>query len=233
MSRLVDLAALTPATAAVAVACVLLAILIKAAYFPSLDPREPPLVRSTVPFIGHILGMVQHQSDYFTRLVYVPPPSPLPPHYLTPPSSLRHRLSICTLPMLNGKMYLISSPSLVAAAFRSRDLSFSPFALEFSGPLLGIPAADVGPDRWGAPGWMESMEMTVHAALAGEKLRAMKAACYREVARILNDEHGPGKGVVRVEDPMAWLEDVIPRAFTRALFGRGNPFGREAIRALW
>lgn len=135
--------------------------------------------------------------------------------------------------MLNGKMYLISSPSLVAAAFRSRDLSFSPFALEFSGPLLGIPPADLGPQRWGAPGWMESMETTIHAALAGEKLRAMKASCYREVARILNDEHGPGKEVVRIEDPMAWLEDVIPRAFTRALFGRGNPFGREAIRALW
>lgn len=86
MSRLVDLAALTPATATVAVACVLLAILAKAAYFPSLDPREPPLVCSTVPFIGHILGMVQHQSDYFTRLVCVPPP-PLtyPPEPDTPP----------------------------------------------------------------------------------------------------------------------------------------------------
>jgi len=79
MSHLVDLAP-TPATAAVAVACVLFAIFIKAAYFPSLDPREPPLVRSTVPFIGHILGLMQEQSDYFIRLVYVPhcPPTYLP-----------------------------------------------------------------------------------------------------------------------------------------------------------
>ncbi|KAK0738476.1 monooxygenase-like protein [Schizothecium vesticola] len=216
MSRLVDLAPTsTPATAAVAVACVLLAILIKAAYFPSLDSREPPLVRSTVPFIGHILGLMQHESDYFTRLV------------------LRRRLPIGTLPMLNGKVYLISSPTLVAAAFRSRDLSFSPFALEFSGPLLDVPPRDLGPERWGAPGWMETMETTIHAALAGEKLRAMKAACYREVARIVNDEYGPGKGAVRIADPMAWLEEVIPRAFTRALFGRGNPFGKEAIRAIW
>ena len=135
--------------------------------------------------------------------------------------------------MLNGKVYLVASPSMVAAVFRSRDLSFSPFALEFSGPLLGIPPRDLGPERWGAPGWMESMETTIHAALAGEKLRAMKAACYREVARIVNDEYGPGKGAVRIADPMAWLEEVIPRAFTRALFGRENPFGKEAIRAIW
>ncbi|KAK1826606.1 cholesterol 7-alpha-monooxygenase [Podospora conica] len=205
---------LTTTTAAItAVAAVLLAILIKAAFSPPLDPREPPLVRSAVPFVGHIIGLIQEQSDYFTRLVH------------------RTNLPIATLPMLTGKVYLIASPSLVAAAFRSRDLSFSPFALEFSGPLLGVPPEDLGPERWGAPGWMESMEATIHGALAGEKVRGMKAACYREVARIVNEDRG--KGEVRIADPMGWLEEVIPRAFTRALFGRGNPFTREVVRAIW
>lgn len=151
---------------------------------------------------------------------------------LTHVSSLRRRFPIGTLPMLNGKVYLVSSPSLVAAAFRSRDLSFSPFALEFAGPLLDIPKPHLGPEAWGAPGWVDSMETTIHTALAGENLRALKTACYREMARIVNDEYGPGKAV-RIPDPMAWLEEMIPRAFTRTLFGKHNPFTKEAIRALW
>ena len=134
--------------------------------------------------------------------------------------------------MLNGKVYLISSPTLIAAAHRNREFSFVPFSLEFSGPLLCIPPEYLGPKAWGKPGWMETMEQTIHTALAGEKLRAMKTACYREVARIVNDEFGAGK-TVTIADPMAWLSDIIPRAFTRALFGSGNPFGAEAIQAIW
>lgn len=71
MSRLLDG---DTSPAAVAAACILvplLAVLIKAGFFPSIDPREPPLVRSKVPFIGHILGLVQEQSNYFNRLVCV------------------------------------------------------------------------------------------------------------------------------------------------------------------
>lgn len=27
------------------------------------DPREPPLVKPTIPYIGHILGLIQHGND--------------------------------------------------------------------------------------------------------------------------------------------------------------------------
>lgn len=35
-----------------------------------MDPREPPLVRAKIPFIGHILGMLQYQVVYFDMLAY-------------------------------------------------------------------------------------------------------------------------------------------------------------------
>ena len=83
MSRLLDddglLRGMSPT--ALTVACVvipLVAFIIKAGYFMTLDPREPPLVRSKVPFIGHILGLITEESNYFTRLACVCPPSPFP-----------------------------------------------------------------------------------------------------------------------------------------------------------
>ncbi len=33
-----------------------------------MDPREPPLVRSTIPYIGHLLGMLRHQFSYLIIL---------------------------------------------------------------------------------------------------------------------------------------------------------------------
>jgi hypothetical protein len=31
---------------------------------PRLDPNEPPLVKPSVPLIGHIIGVLWHQNDY-------------------------------------------------------------------------------------------------------------------------------------------------------------------------
>ena len=32
------------------------------------DPREPPVATSNVPFVGHIIGLMRHQGDYFKSL---------------------------------------------------------------------------------------------------------------------------------------------------------------------
>jgi len=34
----------------------------------SLDPQEPPIALSKLPFIGHILGMMRYQLGYFEIL---------------------------------------------------------------------------------------------------------------------------------------------------------------------
>jgi hypothetical protein len=31
---------------------------------PRLDPREPPLLKSKVPLIGHIIGLLWHENNY-------------------------------------------------------------------------------------------------------------------------------------------------------------------------
>jgi hypothetical protein len=34
-----------------------------------LDPREPPLLKPKIPFIGHLIGILTDQSVYFEKLV--------------------------------------------------------------------------------------------------------------------------------------------------------------------
>ena len=35
------------------------------------DPREPPVVHSSIPVIGHFIGLIRYGSSYFSMLVYV------------------------------------------------------------------------------------------------------------------------------------------------------------------
>lgn len=33
------------------------------------DPREPPIVASRVPVVGHLLGLIKHDAEYFGILM--------------------------------------------------------------------------------------------------------------------------------------------------------------------
>ena len=35
---------------------------------PNYDPREPPVVPQTIPFIGHIIGLIRYGHGYFESL---------------------------------------------------------------------------------------------------------------------------------------------------------------------
>ncbi len=52
------------AIAVVAIAAVLLLSLAT----PRLDAQEPPLVKPSVPFIGHMIGIIRHQARYHVLL---------------------------------------------------------------------------------------------------------------------------------------------------------------------
>ena len=32
------------------------------------DPREPPTLPQRIPFIGHVIGMIQKKAKYYVRL---------------------------------------------------------------------------------------------------------------------------------------------------------------------
>jgi hypothetical protein len=36
-----------------------------------VDAREPPILKPTIPYVGHIIGLLTHQTSYFEKLRYV------------------------------------------------------------------------------------------------------------------------------------------------------------------
>ena len=50
---------------------VLVGLLLKYLSTQRTDPREPPLVKPRIPLIGHLVGLIRYQNEYFTRLGYV------------------------------------------------------------------------------------------------------------------------------------------------------------------
>ena len=39
-------------------------------YAPKHHPKEPPVVPSSIPYIGHILGLLRHGSKYYQTTRY-------------------------------------------------------------------------------------------------------------------------------------------------------------------
>lgn len=37
-------------------------------FSPRYDPREPPVLSHYIPYVGHILGLIQHGQQYFEML---------------------------------------------------------------------------------------------------------------------------------------------------------------------
>ena len=38
----------------------------------SVDPKEPPLISSSIPYIGHVIGVLWNGSKYYSTLRYLP-----------------------------------------------------------------------------------------------------------------------------------------------------------------
>jgi hypothetical protein len=52
---------------------VLLAVVVLVRWQPiiKMEPLEPPLLQPTIPYVGHAIGFLRHQTKYLTILKYV------------------------------------------------------------------------------------------------------------------------------------------------------------------
>ncbi|KAI8315517.1 Cytochrome P450 52A5 [Colletotrichum sp. SAR11_59] len=90
---------------ALAVVFALLLVIDKLISAP-VDPREPPVLKGNLPFIGHLLGVRTQFPGVYEKL------------------AKSTKLPICTLPLLNKKMYVINTAPLVQSAMRNKALEF-------------------------------------------------------------------------------------------------------------
>ncbi|ORY62501.1 cytochrome P450 [Pseudomassariella vexata] len=173
-----------------------------------VDPQEPPLLKPRFPLIGHLVGMMLGQQSYFQKL------------------HKRNSPPIYTLPVLNGKIYIATSPPLIQSALRGKDLSFDPFVVDFAQKLLGLDEATMAIIRDESKGTTTNADMTkaIHGGLSGGNLLRTNRAVLEDVAAQLN-AFPLGNDGLEIPDFWIWLRNLLSAATTKALYGKkANPF---------
>ncbi|KAI2623105.1 cytochrome P450 [Hypoxylon sp. NC1633] len=174
------------------------------------DSREPPKLNSTFPIVGHIWGLIRRSHGYFNDL-----------HH-------KSSLPIYTLPLLHRKIYVINSPDLVQSAFANKNLSFSPFIVDFVKRMDELsPFA-----RQAYPDMHPKVMQCILSYMTGKHLKKMSSVQLDELFQKLPIS-GPG---LEVENLWFWLRDNLTVGTTSMLFGaRHNPWKKNPslVQAYW
>ncbi|GAB1320360.1 hypothetical protein MFIFM68171_10570 [Madurella fahalii] len=205
-SQLIELSPYTVVLVVAVLPAVL--ILVRQLLYPTVDPREPPVLRPKIPFLGHAISIARDAGGYYARLYR------------------EYRMPICTLPVLTGKIYVINSPALISAAMRSKALSFYPFIQLVSPNAVGM--SEVEKAKLKDPAYIPTATEPIHGSLMGEPLRELAGAGLKRIAVDLNS--------IRSEDitnGLGWLRDVMSQAVMAAIYGEKNPMTPEVHRHIW
>ncbi|MCJ1307076.1 hypothetical protein MMC25_000722 [Agyrium rufum] len=175
---------------------------------PKQSPHEPPLVASRIPYVGHILGLLWHSLTYYQL------------------TSARCKLPIYTLNMLNGKVYVVTSPDLVTAVNRnSKTLALNPFIAQLGMRITGHDEATSqvvqhnlnGED---GRGYVIDVHDAIVSSLApGPHLESMVEPMLNEADKCVSDHEGATE-----VDLFAWTRKMVTMCSTTAVYGPSNPF---------
>ncbi|RGP61326.1 7-alpha-hydroxycholest-4-en-3-one 12-alpha-hydroxylase [Fusarium longipes] len=178
---------------------------------PNVDENEPPLVKPRIPFIGHIISMFRDGSNLYVNL-------------------FKDRAEpIATLPMLNGKLYVINSPDLIHSALRNNEISFGPFILETSKAMWGL--SDNAMASISVEANLKGGMQLIHSTLGGESLHKLNVNSLSRFMTYLNRIRPDETHVV--DDTYIWLRDMLTDASATALFGAKNPITVDKMNLVW
>ena len=140
--------------------------------------------------------------------------------------------------MLNGKVYIVTSPELVSAVNRnSKSLAFNPFIAQLGKRITGHDEAtskivqhNLNGDE--GPGYVVEVHDGLVASLApGKALEKMTEAMLHEATRYFDALESDNE-----IDLFLWLRSAVTLCSTRAIYGPGNPFNKDPTRrveAFW
>jgi len=134
-------------------------------------------------------------------------------------SSQKHKMAICTLPILGGKLYVINSPDLAHSAIRSRTLSFEPYVTDFIRKMTNV--GDAAMKVYENPAFFSQWLKIVYSSLTAEHLVGVNSAALRVVTSPLSEIPPGGIAVPNLFD---WLRDLMTLASTTSLLGSKNPW---------
>ena len=187
------------------------------------DAREPPLIPQPVSFVGHLLRILQDGSRYCSNIRRAPIDSKPTNQMDLTRTSARFSLPLYTLRVPRSKIYIVSSPDIVAAVDRnSRNASFAPYVVEFAKRILapskeGLDAlaANLNEEN-GAWGCRSETLKVMHATLTpGDDLDRTTQAFCDSLSSFL-ESNGSEKGAPGL---FSWVRKLTTRASTDAIYG--------------
>jgi len=146
---------------------------------------------------------------------------------------MRSRSPIHTLNILNGKIYVVTSPALINAVSRnSASIAFNPFIAQLSKRLTGIDEATMAiicdnlngeTGHWGLV--LETHDNNIAAMAPGESLDHMNRAMLQQATDHLRALEQDTDGTMI--NLYAWVKHILTVCSTRAIYGAKNPFSVE------
>ena len=184
----------------------------------SLDPDEPPIDLSIIPFIGHILGMMRYQIGYFEILRSVA-------RCICVQSNLysRNAHPVFTLKIFNTRIYVVRSPEYVALTMReTKTLTFDPFTIAFLKNALDGPRSVV--KTFETTTYLTELHTQMYSALSiGPDLTKSNARVLSVLSRYL---------IPQETNLYAFLRESYTIAAGETLYGPDNPVP-DLIDEIW
>ncbi|KAH7412686.1 cytochrome P450 [Cadophora sp. MPI-SDFR-AT-0126] len=181
----------------------------------STNTTEPPIFHPKVPFIGHLLGIIQFQADYLQKVCE------------------KVQKPIFTLKIFSTKIYIVTSPDLVQAVYRNaKTLSFDPISTAASKRIFQMTDRQMELLRGSAHGVEDGEELPVakatykimHATMqTGPSLNEMNTRALNKFATFLEDIDDEGQEATLFE----WLKHHFTIATAEALYGPINPISED------
>ncbi|KAK4221061.1 cytochrome P450 [Podospora fimiseda] len=207
-----------PLTVAVAI---IFTLLLNTLLTPRLDPREPPLLKPSIPFIGHIIDMFRYQAKF---------------HIIVSRKS-NDKYPVASLQMLNGKMYAIWDPEFIASGFKNKILSVDPIIDGYIDNLMA-PSREglkvlISPE--GHDMTHEMIKHLIPTALRGVNLEKMTRTALGQLALTFTELAASPTGE-QIPNFYLWARHLLCFATSTALYGkpehdpfRLNPNMEQAI----
>ncbi|QKX55204.1 uncharacterized protein TRUGW13939_02296 [Talaromyces rugulosus] len=179
----------------------------------SHDAQEPPLVTSSIPIFGHLIGSLWYGIPYFGKQ-----------------AEKYSMYPMISLDLIVVKIYVISSPSLMRSVQQnSKALSFDPF-IEFSARrMAGLPASTIDLLKSKQASGNSLFSDILHGmspTLLGEPLDRMNERMIRLLRPFID---GFGSSTSETIDLYEWIRHAVTLASTDSSYGDMNPYKDRKI----
>lgn len=179
--------------------------------------NEPPVVSSSIPFLGPILGMARHKGRFHCHL------------------RDQANLPIYTLRLPGTRMYVVNSTSLVSAVQRQyRSLSFAAIEAHAAAFICSISKPGTAIVQQGLmedDSYTGKFASSIHPALTpGPNLDAMNRSAAETIASSLDKFQTSGSKNVTLYE---WVRDEIVMATSDAVYGPHNPLRDPEVLKAW